>query len=65
MTWLCCREVAALGRSLAAVGGRLDSLLVAASSQSRSNQAVTSATVLSGTTYFPAAAVTVAALCTV
>ncbi|KAL0029799.1 hypothetical protein WJX77_000735 [Trebouxia sp. C0004] len=42
------REVAALGRSLAAVGGRLDSLLVAATSQGLSDQAVTPEIVLTG-----------------
>lgn len=48
------REVAALGRSLAAVGGRLDSLLVAATSQGLSDQAVTPETILTGTSLCPA-----------
>ncbi|KAL0053131.1 hypothetical protein WJX82_001373 [Trebouxia sp. C0006] len=42
------REVAALGRSLAAVGGRLDSLLVAATSQGLRDQAGTPETILTG-----------------
>ncbi len=47
-----CREVAALGRSLAAVGGRLDSLLVAATSQGLSDQAGTPETILTGTSLY-------------
>ncbi len=47
------REVAALGRSLAAVGGRLDSLLVAATSQGLSDQAGTPETILTGTSLCP------------
>ena len=43
-----CREVAALGRSLAAVGGRLEALLVAASSQGLEQEALTSSTILAG-----------------
>ena len=45
---VCCREVAALGRSLAAVGGRLESLLVAAVSQGLQEQPLTSSSILSG-----------------
>ena len=51
-----CRQVAALGRSLAAVGGRLDSLLVAATSQDHSEQAVTPETILTGAGLSPATA---------
>lgn len=43
-----CREVAALGRSLAAVGGRLEALLVAAASQGPDQEALTSSTILTG-----------------
>lgn len=43
-----CREVAALGRSLAAVGGRLEALLVAAASQGPDQEALSSATILTG-----------------
>lgn len=43
-----CREVAALGRSLAAVGGRLEALLVAAAGQGPDQEALTSATILTG-----------------
>ena len=43
-----CREVAALGRSLAAVGGRLEALLVAAASQGLDQEALTSSTILTG-----------------
>lgn len=43
-----CREVAALGRSLAAVGGRLEALLVAAASQGLEEQTLSSSTILAG-----------------
>lgn len=43
-----CREVAALGRSLAAVGGRLEALLVVAASQGLDQEALTSSTILTG-----------------
>lgn len=43
-----CREVAALGRSLAAVGGRLEALLVAAASQGLDQEPLTSSTILTG-----------------
>lgn len=43
-----CREVAALGRSLAAVGGRLESLLIAAASQGLQEEPLTSSSILSG-----------------
>ncbi|KAL3150452.1 hypothetical protein ABBQ32_000282 [Trebouxia sp. C0010 RCD-2024] len=42
------REVAALGRSLAAVGGRLEALLVAAASQGLEEQTLSSSTILAG-----------------
>ena len=43
-----CREVAALGRSLAAVGGRLEALLVAAASQDLDQEPLISSTILTG-----------------
>ena len=45
-----CREVAALGRSLAAVGGRLEALLLAAASQGQEEETLTSSTILTGPT---------------
>lgn len=47
-TYTDCREVAALGRSLAAVGGRLEALLVAAASQGLDQAALTCSTILAG-----------------